>query len=164
MMVNSLLYIAKFNGKDKELNFKEKIEIYFSESEGKDSSYEIDMSKKVKIENEIYSISGNNDYSEVNNKDLTSITTDAKFDSDPNKNENKKYTYLNFILSYPIGNFLYFLYMLQIKEYSYYIDSVIYLFCLFSLLFSFALSPFMNLLGRKYSKIILLTIFTVNVC
>ena len=51
--------------------------------------------------------------------------------------------------------------MFEIKEFSYEINTTIYWFGIISILFSFFLAPVMNTLGRKSTKIFLLTIFLI---
>jgi hypothetical protein len=165
-MIESLLYIAKFNGKDKSLNFKENFENFYiqikGEKEREMNNLDIVSDRCLPSDKKIENIVLHSENSKTQNSVMRVSTREILEENNHKevpKNSTSKLLYLNYILSYPLGNFLYFLFMFEIKEFSYEINSVIYYFCAISIIFSFLISPVMNNLGRKLTKILLMGIF-----
>lgn len=71
------------------------------------------------------------------------------------------YLKYNFIISFGLFNFLTFVFNLSMKEYSYYFHNKVYVSAALSMFSSLPLSYLMNKLGRKGTKIIIMTIFMV---
>lgn len=167
-IIESLLYIAKFNRKDKYLNFKEKFEHFLMKLESKKereiNKLDIFCDKHMPTDRKIEILEIQHENSKSQNSVNTVYTKEILDGNIERSLSEKKITfllYINYILSYPIGNFLYFLFMFEIKEFSYDINSVIYLFSVISILCSFLISTAMNIYGRKLTKFILLSIFVL---
>jgi len=73
----------------------------------------------------------------------------------------KNFIYFNFLIAAPLCSFLAFIYNFEIKKLSYDMNMKIYVFSFLSIIMLFLLSPFMNLIGRKLSKLITLMAFLV---
>jgi MFS family permease len=154
-MLESLLYIARFNGTDQAMHFRERFEGFLTSlgigeliSLSSRSDEEEGLDNKSKTQGCINSSNPIEKNVQITN--TIEVVTEVKYN---------KALYVNFIISYPLGAFLYFLYMIEIKEYSYYIKSMVFWFCIVSIISSLFLSHVMNYFGRKKTKIALLVMF-----
>jgi MFS family permease len=190
-MIESLLFIARFNKTDQRINFKTQFDEFLKELDGETDQNQ-EMGKCGMITN-FNSIEDSNEESskgrEPNQKCVNKgyISSEDEKDIETSRDprelqkifqpqsstvsmtlENFKQLftrsqvlYLNFIISTPFIAFMFFLYMLEIKEYSYQITSEMYWYCLFAIIGGMLISPLMNLFGRKNTKLAFLFLFFI---
>lgn len=164
-MLNSLLRIASFNGTDHDPLFNNKINTFMRYIKfGETCKYEQAINSPP-IDN-VISVHKESSMVEVYTSE--SVRVDTRLNTEISNNTSKlneekldKFDYINFTISAPLCSFLAFMYNFEIKNLSYKMGSAIYFFSILTIIFLFVISPIMNLIGRKISKMITLGIFFV---